>query len=148
MRFPRRTILMLIAALALTGCATQGVQYKEQEAKLPQLAASSGRIFIYRSSSLGFAVQPTVYLNGAAIGTAVPNAVYFVDRPKGTYEIAASTEVEKKVTFVLETGEVKYVRLTPTFGVLVGRIVPELVAKDEATKELLDLTLITPSTAK
>jgi hypothetical protein len=139
---------MLVAALALTGCATQGVPYKEQEAKLPPLATSAGRIFIYRSSSLGFAVQPTVYLNGAAIGTAVPNAVYFVDRPKGTYEIVASTEVEKKVTFVLDTGEIKYVRLTPTFGVLVGRIVPELVAKDEATKELLELTFITPSTTK
>lgn len=148
MQFPRRTILILIAALALAGCATQGVPYKEQEAKLPPLAASSGRIFIYRSSSLGLALQPTVYLNGAAIGTAVPKAVYFVDRPKGTYEIAASTEVEKKVTFVLETGEIKYVRLTMNFGVLVGRIVPELVAKDEATKELLDLTLISPSMTK
>jgi len=148
MRFPRRMVLIFVAAIALAGCATQGVPYKEQEAKLPPLAASAGRIFIYRSSSLGFAVQPTVYLNGAPIGTAVPNAAYFVDRPKGTYEIAASTEVEKKVTFVLDTGEIKYVLLTPTFGVLVGRIVPELVAKDEATKELLELTFITPSPAK
>jgi len=148
MRFQRRTVLVCMATLALVGCATQGVPYKEQEAKLPQLTASGGRIFIYRSSSLGFAVQPSVYLNGVAVGTAVPNAVFFVDRPKGTYEITTSTEVEKKVTFVLDSGEIKYVRLTPTFGLLIGRIVPELVAKDEATKELLDLTLITPSTAK
>ena len=148
MRFPRRMVLVLIAALALAGCATQGVSYKEQEAKLPQLSASAGRIFIYRSSSLGFAVQPNVFLNGVVVGTAVPNAVYFFDRPKGSYEIATSTEVEKKVTFVLDSGEIKYVRLTPTIGLLVGRIVPELVAKEEATKELLDLTLITPSTAK
>lgn len=148
MRSPFRTLLMMVVVLALAGCATQGVPYKEQEAKLPPLAASDGRIFVYRSSSLGFAVQPTVYLNGAAIGTAVPNAVYFVDRPKGTYEITASTEVEKKVTFVLDPAEVKYVRLTPTFGLLVGRIVPELVGKDEAAKELLDLTFITPSAAK
>jgi hypothetical protein len=148
MRFPFPAVLMMVATIGLAGCATQGVPYKDQEAKLPQLAASDGRVFVYRSSSLGFAVQPTVYLNGAAIGTAVPNAVYFVDRPKGTYEISTSTEVEKKVTFVLDPGEVKYVRLTPTFGLLVGRIVPELVAKDEATKELLDLTFVTPPTAK
>jgi hypothetical protein len=137
-----------VVALALAGCATQGAPFKEQEVKLAKPAATDGRIFLFRSSALGFAIQPNVTVNGTVVGTAVPNAVFFVDRPKGTYEIAASTEVEKKLTFTLEAGETKFVRLTPTFGVLVGRIVPELVDAETAKKEMLDLTLITPEIPK
>ena len=145
MRFPRRIVLMLAAALVLLGCATQGVSYKEPQGGLPQLAAGHGRIFIYRGPSIGWAVQPNVYLNGVVVGAAVADAVYLLDRPKGSYEITVTTEVEKKVTFSLEAGEVKYVRLTLALGVFASRIVPELVAKDEATKELLNLTVLTPA---
>jgi hypothetical protein len=145
MRFARRTALMLAAAVVLAGCATQGVSYKEQQARLPQLAAGNGRIFIYRNPSIGWAVQPSVYLNGVAVGAAVADAAYLLDRPKGSYEIAVKTEVEKKVAFLLEAGEVKYVRLALTLGVFASRIVPELVSRDEATKELLDLRLMAPA---
>jgi hypothetical protein len=45
-------------------------------------------------------------------------------------------------SFTLESGEIKSVRLTPTFGIVVGRIVPELVSAEEATKALPDLMVI------
>jgi hypothetical protein len=60
----------------------------------------------------------------------------------GLREGAASTEVERKVSFTLESGEIKSVRLTPTCGIVVGRIVPELVSAEEATKALPNLTVI------
>jgi hypothetical protein len=85
-----------------------------------------------------------VTLNGSVIGSAVPNAAFYADRPKGTYEVTASTEVEKKVSFTLESGEIKYVRLSPTFGIVVARIVPELVSAEEASTALADLTVIAP----
>ena len=131
-----------LTAIALGGCATGGVPYKEQADKLAKPNAADGRVFLYRSSMLGAAIQPNVTLNGVVVGSAVPMGVFYVDRPKGTYEVSASTEVEKKATFTLDPGETKYVKLTPTFGILVGRIVPELVDADTARKEMLDLTLI------
>lgn len=140
-----RVMTAVLIAVGAAGCATQGTPYKQEEAKLTPPAAGEGRMWLYRDSALGFAIQPNVTLNGTVIGSAVPNAAFYVDRPKGTYEVAASTEVEKKATFTLEAGEIKYIRLTPTFGVLVGRIVPELVSAEEAKKALPELTVIGPA---
>jgi hypothetical protein len=42
-------------------------------------------------------------------------------------------------SFTLAAGEQRYVRLTPTFGLLVGRIAPELVSRDEALKDMKEL---------
>jgi hypothetical protein len=145
MKLVFRVLAVVLIALGAAGCATQGTPYKQAETTLTPPAAGNGRIWMYRDSALGFAIQPNVTLNGAVVGTAVPNAAFYLDRPKGSYEVAASTEVEKKASFTLEGGEVKYIRLTPTFGVLVGRIVPELVSADEAKKALADLNVITAS---
>jgi hypothetical protein len=138
-----KILVAIVFAIGVAGCATQGQPFKDQETKVAKLKASEGRIYIYRNSSLGFMVQPSVFVNGAPVGTAVPNAVFFVDRSQGTYEVSASTEVEKKVTFTLVPGEEKYVRLTPAFGLVVGRIVPELVDKETGRTEMMDLSLIT-----
>lgn len=143
-----RALFAVLAAAVITGCATQGVPYKDMQAKLTPPAQQQGRIWLYRDSALGFAIQPDVKLNGIVVGSAVPNAAYYVDRPTGTYEVSASTEVEKKAAFSLESGEVKYVRLTPTFGILVGRIVPELVGSEEALKALPELTVISAPASK
>jgi hypothetical protein len=56
--------------------------------------------------------------------------------------VTAATETEKKLTFVLEPGQERYVRLRIQIGILVGRIVPELVDKPEAEGELKDLSYI------
>ena len=65
-----------------------------------------------------------------------------MDRAPGTYEVAASTEAGKKLTFTLGPREERYVRLKIQMGVLVGRIVPELVDKTEAESELKSLSYI------
>jgi len=145
-----RLLLAALVALVVAGCATSGsgTKYAQAEAKLSAPAAGTGRIVIYREMGPGFLVQPSVTLNGTVIGTAVPDAVFYVDRPKGNYEVACSTEVEKKASFTLEDGETKYVRLSIAMGLLVGRVVPELVSADEAKKAIAELPLITANAGK
>jgi Protein of unknown function (DUF2846) len=75
-------------------------------------------------------VQPEVRLNGQAVGRAVPNGFFYMDRPAGSYQVATETEVEKKLTFTLEPGQVRYVRLNISMGFFVGHVYGELV--DEA----------------
>ena len=125
----------------LSGCAT-GAKYAEVASTLPTLNGSQGRIYFYRPSAFGAAVQPDVRLNGQKVGTAKPHGFYFVDRAPGDYEVAASTEAEKKLTFTLAPREERYVRLKIQIGVMVGRIVPELVDKTEAESELKSLSYI------
>ena len=56
--------------------------------------------------------------------------------------MSAATETEKRLTFTLEPRQERYVRLKIQIGVLVGRIVPELVDKAEAEEELKGLSFI------
>ena len=127
--------------LLLAGCAT-GPKYTEVISTLPSLTPSEGRIYFYRPSALGAAVQPDIKLNGQKVGTAKPHGFYFVDRAPGDYEVTAATETEKKLTFTLEPRQERYVRLKIQMGLFVGRIVPELVDKAEAEGDLAGLSFI------
>jgi hypothetical protein len=56
--------------------------------------------------------------------------------------VATSTEVEKKLTFTLGAGETRYVKTTISFGIVAGRVQPELVDKAVGEKEILDTSYI------
>lgn len=139
----KRTSFLALALLALSsilaGCAT-GPSFTEVAANLDPLPAESGRIYFYRSGSpFGAAVQPSVFLNGDKVGSAVPGGVFFEDVPPGNYEVTTETEVERKATFTLARGQTRYVRMEVGFGWLVGRIYPVLVDGSEGESEIQDL---------
>src|SRR5262245_15911422 len=137
----RFRLLAVAICLLLAGCAS-GAKYTEVVSTIPSLAPSQGRIYFYRPRAPGTAVQPDINLNGQKVGTAKPHGFYFVDRDPGNYEVTAATETEKKLTFTLEPLQERFVRLKIQMGILVGRIVPELVDKADAEKELKDLSFI------
>ena len=78
----------------LSGCAT-GQKFAEAKASIPPLAADQGRIYFYRTSALGAAVQPAVKLNGEQIGTAQAQGFFYADRPPGNYVVDTTTEVKR-----------------------------------------------------
>jgi hypothetical protein len=130
---------MFAAAIALAGCAS-GPKFAEQEASMPKLSADKGRVYFYRTSSpLGAAIQPNVKLDGVVVGESQPGGYFYVDAEPGSHEATTSTEVDRKASFVLDKGEVKYVRTSVGMGVLVYRVYPELVGADEAKQELPSL---------
>jgi len=141
MRLSRVLFAAVLVVLAFTGCAS-GPKYAEVRPTLASPAPSQGRIIFYRPSALGAAVQPDIKLNGQKVGTAKPHGFYFVDRAPGNYEVTAATETEKKLTFTLEPRQERFVRLKIQMGLMVGRIVPELVDRSEAESELKDLAYI------
>jgi Protein of unknown function (DUF2846) len=132
--------LLVLFAFAFSGCATTGAKYSEMKTSLTPQQADLGRIYFYRTANpFGSAIQPSVMLNGENIGSAVPNGFFYVDRPSGNYEVTMSTEVEKKLTFVLDRGQTRYVRMSIGLGLVVGRVIPELVDKDVAESEMQSL---------
>ena len=141
MRLSRVLFAAVLVVLAFTGCAS-GPKYAEVRPTLASPAPSQGRIIFYRPSAFGAAVQPDIKLNGQKVGTAKPHGFYFVDRAPGSYEVTAATETEKKLTFTLEPRQERFVRLKIQMGLMVGRIIPELVDKSEAVGELKDLSYI------
>jgi Protein of unknown function (DUF2846) len=142
-------LIAITVVLGLTGCAASGPKLAEMQSSMPTLKADQGRVYFYRASGLvGAGLQPSVMLDGSAVGDSKPGGFFYVDTNAGSHEAVTSTEVSNKVTFALDKGEVKYVRTKATMGVLVYRIVPELVGQDEAKKEMAELSYTGATKAK
>lgn len=147
MKATLRAVAALAAVLLIAACAS-GPKFSEVSGSIPTLGADQGRIYFYRTSTLGAAIHPTINLNGVAVGSSQPGGFFFVDRPPGDYEVVMGTEVERKVTFTLAAAEVRYLRTSISFGILVGRPQAELVPPAEGAKEVADLAYTGPALTK
>jgi len=52
--------------------------------------------------------------------------------------VVTSTEVERKLSFVLDKGQSRYVRFSTSIGFFVGHVYGELVEPDIGMKEIQD----------
>ena len=135
MKTQLKVLASVCVLLALGGCAS-GPAYEDYSGSIDPMLPLDGRIFVYRTSVLGAAVQPKIWLNDEIVGKAKPKGFFYLDRPAGTYKIAASTEAERSLTFTLREGETKYVRLEVKMGAFVGHVKPVLVDHSVARDEL------------
>ena len=138
--------LVAISAIAvLSGCAS-GVAFTEMNPAAQAVDPSQGRIYFYRPSALGAAVKPKIKLNDEVIAVSTARGFTFVDRPAGDYVVETSTEVDRRLSFVLRSGETRYVRQSINMGFFVGHVYPELVEAAEARDELSCCKWVEPQT--
>lgn len=128
-----------VVSLAMFSACATGPTYEQSSAQVQPLATDHGRIFIYRKSSLGAAVQPEVRVDGETVGKAKPKGYFYVDLPAGSHEISASTEAERNLNLTLDAGEEKYVRLEVKMGAFVGHVKPVLVDVDAGREEIQEM---------
>ena len=138
MRLFLRMAPFLFLSILIMGCASGGPKFAEFAPATANLTPDTGRIYMYRTTILGFGVQPEVELNGKAIWKAVPEGFSYVDRKPGTYEVFTSTEVDRKLSLTLESGEMRYVRFDISWGFFVGHVYPILVEPEVGKKEIQD----------
>lgn len=136
MKINTKFISIVCTFFIMVGCAS-GPSFNEYSSSIPDMASDTGRIYIYRSSALGAAIQPKIRINGEVVGNAVPKGFFYVDRPAGNYEISASTEAKRSLTLGLEPGDERYVRLEVKMGLLAGHIKPVLVENSVGKQEIL-----------
>lgn len=130
-----RTFVLLICASLLFGCAS-GPKFREVSASIPALNSEQGRIYLYRMTTLGAALQPTVRVNNDAVGSSKAKGFFYVDRPPGNYQIETSTEVKRRLSLTLDRGETRYVRFDVSMGFFVGHVYPNLVENTVGEKEI------------
>jgi len=133
-KLPRLGCVMALS-LALTACAS-GIKFTEMNPGLEPSSPDNGRIFFYRVTSFGAALSPDVKLNGENVGEAQAQGFFFVDRPAGNYEVLTSTEVNRKVSFVLEKGQTRYIRFDVSMGFFVGHVFGVLVDEEKGREEV------------
>jgi hypothetical protein len=136
MKAIKHIILFSIMGMLMMSCATSGPMYSEMVDSTPPVPGANGRVYIYRTSALGAAIQPEVKLDGSVVGKAVPIGFFYVDCSAGNHRIATSTEVERELTFYLEEGQTRYVRLDVSIGFFVGHVYPNLVEQEKAVSEI------------
>lgn len=130
-----RLLACCLVALTLSACAS-GVKFTEMNPNTMPKDQDSGRIFFYRTTLLGAALQPDIRLNGTKVGDSVAQGFFYVDRTPGNYEVVTSTEVDRKVTFVLEKGQTRFVKLSVSMGFFVGHVYGELVDSSVGLEEI------------
>jgi hypothetical protein len=135
MKVNKQIILFSIIGLIMISCAT-GPTYTEMAGQTPPVSGENGRVYVYRSSTLGAALQPEVELDGQSVGKAVPLGYFYIDCPPGDHRIMTSTEVDRELTFHLDKGQVRYVRLNVSMGFFVGHVYPDLIEEQEAVEEI------------
>lgn len=138
MKFKFNIYILLIISIFFVGCASGGPKYSEFAPSISNLEPDNGRIFVYRPSALGAAIRPDIKLNGKVIGEAISHGFFYVDLEPGNYEMITSTEVDRKLSFTLDNGQIRFVRLNIAMGFFVGHVYPELVEYQVANKEIQD----------
>jgi hypothetical protein len=132
-----RLFACCLVALTLSACAS-GVRFTEMNPSTVPKDQDSGRIFFYRTTTFGAALQPDIKVNGTKVGDSIAQGFFYIDRPPGNYEVVTSTEVDRKVTFVLEKAQTRFVKFSVSMGFFVGHVYGELVDSSVGLEEIKD----------
>ncbi|HEX7864588.1 MAG TPA: DUF2846 domain-containing protein [Variovorax sp.] len=131
--------MLAVLAAGLFGCSASGPRFSEMAGSMPSLGENEGRVYFYRNSIVGMAIQPDVAVNGQVVGTSRPSSFFYIDRPAGTYRASARTEAEGTIDIVLRPKQTAYVSMSISMGILVGHPNFERVSEAEGRKELQSL---------
>lgn len=127
-------------AVLLAGCA--GPKYESLQGRIPPIAQGNGRIYFYQPQPSNTAsAQQKLRVNRDVVGRNKPGSFFFVDRPAGSYVVTNLYWTGDGVSFMLDPGQTRYVRITAeSLGSTgaVGKLSMELVdPPEQAESELL-----------
>ena len=140
--------MLIIAVLMLFVSCASGVPFTQLNPSLNPETPDTGRIFFYRATALGAALQPEIIMNGEKIGKSIAQGFFYLDLPPGEYEVVTSTEVKRKVSFVLDKDQTRYIRFNVSMGFFVGHVYGELVEPEVALKEIEKCKYVPPGDNK
>jgi hypothetical protein len=141
------------AGLLLSGCVTSGPTGSEILAD--NLAPKKSRLVIYRTSPLGFAVQPQYSIDGQAVGASTPNGFVVCHLDPGTHRVAVGnfeltvslTGGTDKVNVTLRPGQTAYLKAEPQMGLTVGVITLTEVTESQGKADTASLHKLESSCA-
>lgn len=152
-----RGLMLVVALIAITGCASTSMAPKEQDAASKTFKAPSSNmagLYIYRNSSFGAALLKTVSIDNNIIGATAAKTYFHREISPGEHTLATQSEwSDNQLNVNTEAGKNYFIHQYIKIGVLVGGAGLESVTEAEGQKgvlecnEALSLTVVNaPST--
>jgi hypothetical protein len=134
------TLALSFSTLALVSCAG-GPSYAETKSTLPPIAKGKGRVFVYRASSFGLAIKPTVNIDGKAENTLYAQGFFYSDQTPGSHKISIKTEANHENTVSVKAGQPSFVQCKTYPGFLAPHFIPNQVDNATGEEEIRDCKL-------
>nr|QDF40582.1 DUF2846 domain-containing protein [Bradyrhizobium symbiodeficiens] len=115
---------IFVAAFLLAGCASGPMG---STALTDNVKANNARLVVYRSSALGFAIQPSYSVDGRSVGGSQAAGFVACDLPPGRHEVAVNNlplssnlfgQGSEKVSLDLRAGSTTYLSAQPQMGII------------------------------
>lgn len=141
------SVLIMFAVTCIMGCASSGVKYSMVKQDIAALSNDKGRIIFYRPNGpFGYAVRPTIFLNGNKVGISRPGTVFYVDVNPGEHQVTIpgrDIPGETAVDIMLSPHETIYVKNLMTPSAYVGRTSIAVVNPEKGMREIASLNFVT-----
>lgn len=136
---------MAAAGVMLAGCAASGPMGKE--VLTGSIKQDTARVVFYRTSALGFAVQPSYMIDGKAVANSQPGGFVVCDVKPGKHDVAVDNMAlnanlfggSDKASLDLAPGSVTYLHAQPQPGLTIGIITISQVAEAQGKADTGEL---------
>ena len=134
------TVLAVIAALALSGCASVPMADSSQDVSAKTFAAPRDKagVYIYRNETFGAAVKMDVFVDGRPLGETVAKSYFYVEVEPGARTVMGKSENESSVSFQALAGRLYFIWQEVKMGFLYARNELKLVDEKEGRAGVLE----------
>lgn len=138
-------LLVLLASLYLTGCASVPMASGEKDTQMKAFsvpAEGKGGMYIYRNSRIGGALKKSVYIDDQLIGETAAMTYFYRDVEPGKRKVSTESEFSNNDLLVdIKGGVNHFVRQYIKLGLVVGGANLEVVSEEEGRKGVLESKL-------
>ena len=140
----KKIAFVLLTTAILSGCAASGAKFSTVESNLPEISASAGRVYFYRTySSFGAGMRPTIFVDGKPVGKSIPGGVFYTDLPTGNHAVTIDAQIypgQSSLQLNVEPKETTYVKTWIGASGFGGRTNMAIVAESEGNTAINDLS--------
>lgn len=136
------TVVLLVGAMLMSGCASVPMATKEQDAAAKQFVAPEGDkagLYVFRNSNFGAAIKKLITLDGNPLGETAAMTYFYKDIAPGKHTLKTQAEFgENQIEFVAEKGKLVFIRNYIKMGTFVGSANVEQVSEEEGKSGVLE----------
>lgn len=135
--------VLLIAALAISGCASVPMGDPKQDVALKTFTVAQDKagIYIYRNETMGAAVKMDLTLDGRPIGQSAAKTYFYKEVTPGKHVVTSAAENTDTVELDVKPGTLAFVWQEVKMGILFARTKLHLVSQEEGRKGVQESTL-------